>query len=171
MKGLNFHFTIDTATHQFFDEARACQKSHLLGKYGDKNVREAKQYFLSDGCTELRCSFEKLGEYSVNIAQLRFSKISMQQLQYLGKTIFNTLPQQGAIEVQKDQPGKVHEWHAHPTDETLVILRGRIKFCHRNGEKVCLPGNVIHLPKGTLHSSTALDEGAVYLIATRELNV
>ncbi len=75
------------------------------------------------------------------------------------------LPDQGAIEVQRDVPGKEHAWHTHDTDETLVILDGRVRFYWDQGEKICGPGTVISLPAGTLHGSVALEEGATYLIA------
>ena len=144
------------------------ESSQFLGRYGDEDIRESKQYFLSDDNSELACPLKSLGEHPEKPKQLRFSKISAQAIQNLDKTIFESFPPQGSVEVQKDQPGKVHEWHSHETDETLIILSGKIKFCYKDGEKICLPGNVIHLPKGVLHSSIALDKGAVYLIAMQE---
>ena len=38
--------------------------------------------------------------------------------------IFNALPDQGCIEIQRDVPGKEHAWHTHETDETIVVLDG-----------------------------------------------
>ncbi len=75
------------------------------------------------------------------------------------------LPDQGAIEVQRDVPGKEHAWHTHETDETLVIIDGSVRFYWDKGEKVCGQGTVISLPAGTPHGSIALDDGATYLIA------
>lgn len=75
------------------------------------------------------------------------------------------LPDQGAIEVQRDVAGKEHAWHRHDTDETLVILDGRVRFYWDGGEKICGPGTVISLPAGMLHGSVALDRGATYFIA------
>jgi quercetin dioxygenase-like cupin family protein len=75
------------------------------------------------------------------------------------------LPDQGAIEVQRDVPGKEHAWHRHDTDETLVILDGKVRFYWDQGEKICTPGTVISLPAGMLHGSVALETGATYLIA------
>ena len=75
------------------------------------------------------------------------------------------LPDQGCIEVQRDVAGKEHAWHRHATDETLVILDGRVRFYWDQGETVCGPGTVISLPAGTLHGSVALEGGATYLIA------
>lgn len=79
--------------------------------------------------------------------------------------IHKLLPDQGAIEVQRDVPGKEHAWHSHPNDETLVILEGSVRFYWDKGEKICGPGSVIALPAGMMHGSVALDQGAVYLIA------
>ena len=81
------------------------------------------------------------------------------------------LPDQGAIEVQRDVPGKEHAWHRHQTDETLVILEGGVRFYWDQGEKICGPGTVISLPAGMLHGSVALKEGAVYLIAFHQVNL
>jgi hypothetical protein len=35
------------------------------------------------------------------------------------------------------------------------------------GERICGAGDTILLPAGTLHQSEAMDEGAIYAIATR----
>ncbi|WP_372002760.1 cupin domain-containing protein [Tistrella mobilis] len=79
------------------------------------------------------------------------------------------MPEQGAVEVQRDQPGKEHAWHAHPVDETLVILEGSLRFYWAaepgTTETVCRQGDVIRLPAGIRHGSVALEGGAVYLIA------
>ncbi len=75
------------------------------------------------------------------------------------------LPDQGAIEVQRDVAGKEHAWHSHDTDETLVILDGEVRFYWDGGDKICGPGTVISLPAGMLHGSVALDRGATYFIA------
>lgn len=75
------------------------------------------------------------------------------------------MPVQGSVEVQHDQPGKCHDWHAHPTDETLVVLDGGLRFYWTGGERLCGPGDVIHLPAGARHGSEALAAGVTYLIA------
>lgn len=75
------------------------------------------------------------------------------------------LPEQGAIEVQHDQPGKEHPWHSHDTDETIILLSGSLKFYWEGGEIICKSGDVINLPKGERHGSIAMDKGAKYIIA------
>jgi quercetin dioxygenase-like cupin family protein len=81
--------------------------------------------------------------------------------------ILELLPAQGCIELQRDAAGKVHHFHTHPVDEILVIISGRLNFTWENGTRICGAGDTILLPAGTLHQSEALDEGAVYAIATR----
>jgi mannose-6-phosphate isomerase-like protein (cupin superfamily) len=80
--------------------------------------------------------------------------------------IMALLPAQGCVELQRDAAGKVHYFHTHPEDETLVIIKGSLKFEWDGGERICRPGDTILLPAGTLHQSEALDE-AIYVIATR----
>lgn len=75
------------------------------------------------------------------------------------------LPDQGCIEVQRDVEGKEHAWHSHETDETLVIIDGKVRFYWDQGEKICTAGTVISLPAGMMHGSVALEGGATYLIA------
>ncbi|ARP79681.1 hypothetical protein CAL12_01810 [Bordetella genomosp. 8] len=79
------------------------------------------------------------------------------------------LPTQGCIEVQRDAPGKEHRTHSHPTDETLIIVDGALTVYADGVDYVCGKGDVIDLPAGTVHGSTASAEGAIYLIAFERL--
>jgi quercetin dioxygenase-like cupin family protein len=79
------------------------------------------------------------------------------------------LPEQGCIELQHDAPGKEHRTHSHPTDETLIIVAGALTVYADGVEHVCRKGDVIDLPGGTLHGSTASPEGAIYLISFERL--
>ncbi len=82
------------------------------------------------------------------------------------------LPQQGGIELQHDQPGKVHSWHSHSVHETLVVLDGSMVLEYvaeqdgtrsvRSGEAAA--GARIELPANTIHQSTAMDDGCSYFI-------
>lgn len=78
--------------------------------------------------------------------------------------ILKCSPKQGCFEVQTDQGGKEHAWHSHPTDETIVVLEGALKFYWEGGETVCDAGDVIELPKNTRHGSVALGDYARYII-------
>jgi quercetin dioxygenase-like cupin family protein len=81
--------------------------------------------------------------------------------------ILDLLPPQGSVELQRDAAGKVHAFHTHPVDEILMIISGRLNFMWEGGERICGAGDTILLPAGMLHQSEALDEGAIYAIATR----
>lgn len=89
----------------------------------------------------------------------------------LNTLIESLLPDQGCIEVQRDVSGKEHAWHSHDTDETLVILDGKVHFYWEGGTRVCGPGDVISLPTGVRHGSIALDGGATYLIAFQNVQL
>jgi mannose-6-phosphate isomerase-like protein (cupin superfamily) len=78
--------------------------------------------------------------------------------------LLDLLPAQGCLELQRDAPGKVHDFHTHPVDEILLILAGSLRFSWGDQHKVCYPGDKIFLPAGTRHKSEALGEGAVYAI-------
>ncbi len=89
--------------------------------------------------------------------------------QAMHSLIFQSLPDQGNVEVQRDVPGKEHFWHTHQKDETIVVLDGELRFYWDEGEKICSPGDVISLPAGTRHGSVAADGGATYLIAFHKI--
>ena len=81
------------------------------------------------------------------------------------------LPDQGAIELQRDVEGKEHTWHRKTTEETLVILKGALRFYWDQGETICGPGTVISLPAGMLRGTVALKGGATYLIAFHQVDL
>ncbi|WP_273720162.1 MULTISPECIES: cupin domain-containing protein [unclassified Bartonella] len=97
----------------------------------------------------------------------KFSKIQ------LNKNIYDILkmmlPKQGSIEIQRDFPGKIHDWHTHKVDETLLIIEGELDFFYSEKRITCTPGNMIHLPANTTHKSVAADTGCIYAIATEIL--
>ena len=76
------------------------------------------------------------------------------------------LPAQGSIELQRDVPGKVHDFHRHTVDEVLFVIAGSLVFNWEGESQLCRPGDRIVLPAGTLHRSEAMEEGAVYAILT-----
>ena len=79
------------------------------------------------------------------------------------------LPEQGSLEVQRDQPYKHHDWHCHHTDETLIILNGSLTFYCLGQEFECSSNQIIHLPRLLEHASRAHAKGAIYLIAKEAL--
>jgi quercetin dioxygenase-like cupin family protein len=102
--------------------------------------------------------------------QVRINRL-MADYATIDSLIAACLPRQGSIEIQQDQEGKEHTWHTHPTDETIVMLEGALRFYWDNEEKVCGPGDVIHLPKGTRHGSVGLAGGAKYIITFETVSI
>ena len=82
------------------------------------------------------------------------------------------LPVQGGIELQRDQPGKVHSWHSHSVHETLVVLDGQlfVEFVEQADAGPVVhsatagQGVRIELSAKTVHQSTAGSDGCVYFI-------
>lgn len=80
-------------------------------------------------------------------------------------------PEQGGIEFQTDQAGKVHPWHSHSVNETLIVLDGTMTLEWSDGAPQSIvgrtevgPGAVIHLPAHTIHQSTTHNSVCCYLI-------
>ncbi|WP_375617558.1 MULTISPECIES: cupin domain-containing protein [unclassified Bartonella] len=100
---------------------------------------------------------------------IKFSKIK------LNKNICDifkmTLPEQGSIEIQRDFPKKIHDWHIHQVDETLLIIEGELDFFYSEKHITCTPGDIIHLPADTRHKSIGADVGCIYAIATENLTI
>lgn len=89
----------------------------------------------------------------------------------LAALLEKVLPDQGGIEIQRDVEGKEHTWHRNPSDETIVILEGALRFYWDQGEKICGRGTVISLPAGMMRGSVALKGGATYLIAVHPVDL
>lgn len=80
-------------------------------------------------------------------------------------------PEQGGIEFQTDQAGKVHAWHSHSVKETLIVLDGQMVLEWADGSPQNVagsaevgPGAVIDLPADTIHQSTSHNGVCRYLI-------
>ena len=69
--------------------------------------------------------------------------------------IIEILPEQGCVEIQRDAPNKVHDWHRHPNAETLIVLKGEMTFSLEDGDHRCGPGDVLRLSADALHKSMA----------------
>jgi uncharacterized protein len=141
-----------------------------LGSYGAATNREYKQYFLNDHNRSAICPYAELaatkdGGRMIRILEKRLPVPALPAL------LLNALPQQGCVELQRDLPGKAHEWHSHDSDETLIVLQGTLDFEWERGRQQCRPGDVIELPAGYRHRSVATGSGALYLIAFRRLDV
>jgi mannose-6-phosphate isomerase-like protein (cupin superfamily) len=59
-------------------------------------------------------------------------------------------------------------WHAHAdTDETFIVIAGRLRIALRDGEIDLGPGDMTVIPKGVEHKPCAPDEAQVMLIEPR----
>ncbi|GAA4483354.1 cupin domain-containing protein [Gluconacetobacter asukensis] len=81
--------------------------------------------------------------------------------------ILELLPSQGSVELQRDVPHKVHDFHTHPVDEVLFVIQGALVFTIDDEPRTVGPGDRVFLPAGTNHKSEALDQGAIYVIAAQ----
>jgi mannose-6-phosphate isomerase-like protein (cupin superfamily) len=63
--------------------------------------------------------------------------------------------------------GKFHGefvWHSHAAeDELFLVVRGRIRMCLRDGDKVVNAGEFIVIPRGVEHKPVADEEADVLL--------
>lgn len=78
-------------------------------------------------------------------------------------------PPQGGIEYQTDLPGHIHAWHQHNAHERLVVQEGTmlLEWLDEEGkinQQEVSSGDIIELPSGTPHQSTAGPVGCIYLI-------
>ncbi|SEJ74304.1 MULTISPECIES: cupin domain-containing protein [unclassified Achromobacter] len=59
-------------------------------------------------------------------------------------------------------------WHAHAdTDETFIVIQGRLRIALRDGEIDLGPGEMTVIPKGVEHKPCAPEEVQVMLIEPR----
>ena len=67
----------------------------------------------------------------------------------------------------EDAPGTVYEPHVHDHDELLWLFAGEMTFGIDGRELRLCPGDRLRLPRGTVHSAVAGDEGASYFVGQR----
>lgn len=59
-------------------------------------------------------------------------------------------------------------WHDHPdTDETFIVLDGRLRIDFRDGQVTLNPGEMYVVPRGVEHKPFAEDEVKMLLIEPR----
>lgn len=59
-------------------------------------------------------------------------------------------------------------WHDHPdTDETFIVLGGRLRIDFRDGQVTLNPGEMYVVPRGVEHKPFAEDEVKMLLIEPR----
>jgi FPC/CPF motif-containing protein YcgG/quercetin dioxygenase-like cupin family protein len=146
-----------------------------LGNFGEPDNREWVQYFLDDDNTPLpstaRCPLHIQTTHQDNSKErqdMTSPRFDTSPPPSLPDRLAELLPVQGSMELQRDQPGKTHNWHSHSESEELFVLTGEVLLFWNDGsvrrERLCGAGSRIILPAGTVHGSTAGADGAVYVI-------
>lgn len=66
-----------------------------------------------------------------------------------------------------DPAHRTYAPHSHDHDESLWCLRGSITFRIAGADYRLGPGDRLMLPRGTIHTAEAGDDGATYLIGEK----
>lgn len=108
------------------------------------------------------------GARAMNITVNAYSPADFAQL------VHATLPAARSVQVRHDAPGALHHWHQIQAHQTLIVLEGGLEMkspVHEIPDIRCGPGDAVVLQAGTRRISRALGDGAVYLIASRTLEL
>jgi len=60
-------------------------------------------------------------------------------------------------------PGTGAKPHAHPEEQVITVLRGRIRSRVAGEEKILGPGEAVYIPAGTEHENWAVDEEVEFI--------
>jgi len=71
------------------------------------------------------------------------------------------------VVVWSDAPGRTYTPHRHERDESLWMIAGSMTFTIDGEDYRLDAGDRLSLPRGVVHSATAHDAGARYLIGER----
>lgn len=63
----------------------------------------------------------------------------------------NTVTQSYGITLQCGDEGTGPPPHSHDWDESFYVLNGEIEFLCGGETHLCLPGTLVHVPRGTVH--------------------
>ena len=63
----------------------------------------------------------------------------------------NAVTQSYGITLQRGNEGTGPPPHSHDWDEAFYVLSGEIQFLCDGQAHVCLPGTLVHIPRGTVH--------------------
>lgn len=141
-----------------------------LGSFGQAGNREWVQYFLDDDnvpVTSKKCPLNRRERIEgLIVSGPEFANAPLAEIP---PDLLGLVPDQGSIELQHDQPGKVFGWHQHDLNEELYVLSGDLTlfWVGADGdynERYCEPGHRIRLPARTVHGSTAGSNGVYYVI-------
>jgi quercetin dioxygenase-like cupin family protein len=63
----------------------------------------------------------------------------------------NAVTQSYGITLQRGDEGTGPPPHSHDWDEAFYVLNGEIEFLCDGKSHACLPGTLVHVPRGTVH--------------------
>lgn len=58
--------------------------------------------------------------------------------------------------------GEAHP-HSHPNEQIVCILEGRLRYRVGSEEGIAVPGDVLHMPSGVEHQTSAVDEDVIFI--------
>ena len=75
----------------------------------------------------------------------------------------------GGLELfhQRGAAGQGPPPHAHPWDETFLVVRGEVEIGLADRSGICGPGGVAHVPAGTFHWFRFLSDGEMVSATSR----
>lgn len=75
----------------------------------------------------------------------------------------NSATQSYEITLQKGGEGIGPPPHSHGWDESFFIIKGSVEFSCAGKTSLCMPGTLVHIPAGTVHSFHFAGEGGEML--------
>jgi quercetin dioxygenase-like cupin family protein len=67
---------------------------------------------------------------------------------------------------QEGESGMGPPPHSHDWDESFYVIAGKVEFICAGKTTICLPGTLVHIPAGTVHSFRYLVDGCDVLEVT-----
>ena len=63
----------------------------------------------------------------------------------------NAATQSYGITLQQGDEGTGPPPHSHDWDESFYVLKGKVEFLCEGKTHICMPGTLVHVPRGTVH--------------------
>ncbi len=63
----------------------------------------------------------------------------------------NAVTQSYGITLQQGDEGTGPPPHSHDWDESFYVLKGKVEFICDGKVDMCMPGTLVHVPRGTVH--------------------
>jgi len=70
-----------------------------------------------------------------------------------------------SVSVAIIEPGKAHDWHDHGQDEVAYIIQGAGKYFLKDGELEYKAGDIVLLPRGTMHKNLVTGKEDLKILA------